>query len=93
MIYLSSPIAFNCMFTHFCIDRVAGIDTALGSHVWQALGDTLKEQPEPVNLLRWLRKTNQKLQEKEYEIENARYMPLLSICHTLTKHVEFKKAN
>ena len=93
MIYLILLPLIACMFTHFCIDRAAGFNMRQGSHVWEALGDTLKEQPEPVNLLRWLRKTNQKLQEKEYEIENARYMPLLSICHTLTKHVQFKKAN
>ena len=79
----------------FCIDRAAGFSTKKGSHVWEALGDTLKEQPGPVNLLRWLGKTNQKLQEMDYEIKDKRYMPLLSICHTLTKHVEFnfKKAN
>ncbi|XP_078312160.1 caspase-1-like isoform X1 [Crassostrea virginica] len=93
MVYSAPHLEDTVIVFSTPFNRAAGFDTTLGSHVWQALGDTLKEQPEPVNLLRWLRKTNQKLQEKEYEIENARYMPLLSICHTLSKHVEFKKAN
>lgn len=78
----------------------AGFNSRYGSHVWQVLQKTLKdilaEVPVsgPVNLLYWLKETNRRLaKSEELEIEEIKYKPLLSICHTLTKNIVFDTNN
>lgn len=48
----------------------------------------------PVNLLHWLKETNNRLaKSEEYEIDDIEYKPLLSICHTLTRNIIFDTNN
>lgn len=78
----------------------AGFSYRIGSHVWKVLQMTLKEILAqvpvigPVNLLHWLKETNNRLaKSEEYEIDDIEYKPLLSICHTLTRNIIFDTNN
>lgn len=78
----------------------AGFSDRYGSHVWEVLQMTLKDilaqvpVSGPVNLLYWLKETNRRLaKSEEWEIEEIKYKPLLSICHTLTKTIIFDTNN
>lgn len=78
----------------------AGFSDRYGSHVWEVLQMTLKDilaqvpVSGPVNLLYWLKETNRRLaKSEEWEIEEIKYKPLLSICHTLTKNIIFDTNN
>lgn len=85
---------------HFLKGYSAGFSYRIGSHVWKVLQMTLKEILAqvpvigPVNLLHWLKETNNRLaKSEEYEIDDIEYKPLLSICHTLTRNIIFDTNN
>lgn len=85
----------------FLLGYAAGFETVrMGSHTWNVLQKTLEKilsQPDhgPVNLLNWLKETNRKLATSDdFRIMDSSgkeiaYKPLFSICHTLTKQIEF----
>ncbi|XP_062577759.1 uncharacterized protein LOC134268574 isoform X2 [Saccostrea cucullata] len=84
-----SVIVFSTPFGY-----AAGFNTVRGSHVWSDLSKKFKEFKKDqrcVKLLDLLRETNWKLSQSENTIEGVVYKPLLSICHTLTRHIVFDR--
>ncbi|XP_062602270.1 uncharacterized protein LOC134263932 [Saccostrea cucullata] len=88
-----SVIVFSTPFGY-----AAGFNTVRGSHVWSDLTkkfNEFKKAQRPLNLLDLLRETNWQLSQTEKTINSNTkvvvYKPLLSICHTLTRHIVFDR--
>ncbi|XP_062610281.1 caspase-6-like [Saccostrea cucullata] len=88
-----SVIVFSTPFGY-----AAGFNSVRGSHVWSDLSkkfNEFKDAGRPVNLLDFLRETNCQLSQSQNTVsiktDIVKYKPLLSICHTLTRHIVFDK--